>query len=87
MNWKSFFSGIAIGLIIGFLLFYFLGNRYEIRSGGPKGIVTIKLDKWTGKSWRTVTFDTWYPIKNEKTKIKDEKTKKQDFLDTLPDEK
>lgn len=34
MNWKNFFSGIAIGLVIGFLLFYFLGNRYEVVASG-----------------------------------------------------
>lgn len=51
LNWKSFFSGLAIGLAIAFLLFYFLANRYEIKSSGPSGIYTIKSDKWTGKSW------------------------------------
>jgi hypothetical protein len=72
MNWKSFFSGIAIGLVIGFLLFYVFGNRYEVRSGGPQSIFMIKLDKWTGKSWMQRYYEDeqnkkiwyWEEIKN-----------------------
>ena len=50
INLKNFFSGIAIGLAIAFILFYFLGNRYEVKSQFG-GISQIKLDKWTGRSW------------------------------------
>ena len=71
-DWKSFFIGAAVGLLAGFLLFSTLGNRYEISTTGINNIYTIKLDKWTGKSWmqryytdkRNATTFYWGEIKN-----------------------
>ena len=51
MNCKSFVIGLMCGIIISFFAIYFVGNRYVVQSGGPNGIMTFKVDKWTGKSW------------------------------------
>ena len=87
MNWKSFFSGIAIGLVISFLLFYVFGKRYEIKSFGPSGVYTIKLDKWTGKSWMMRYYEDkgnkdffWKELWTEKI------ISTEELFNSLPDE-
>jgi hypothetical protein len=51
MNWRSFFIGTVVGLILGVSLFYIFACRYELNRSGPENILTIKLDRWTGKTW------------------------------------
>ncbi len=48
---KSLFIGIIIGIILSFLFFKYFAPRYEI---GRTAVSTIKIDKWTGDSWRFV---------------------------------
>jgi len=48
--------GIVIGILIGVLGSYMLGNRYDIKSSGPYGVVIVKVDKWTGKTWKLNTL-------------------------------
>ena len=48
---KSFVFGIIIGIVLAFFYFHYFAPRYEInKSAGA----TIKIDKWTGQSWRFV---------------------------------
>jgi hypothetical protein len=56
-SWGSFGIGIAVGLIVGFLMFLVLGNRYEVNFGGPYGMVLTRWDKWTGKP--AGTWELW----------------------------
>jgi hypothetical protein len=51
---KSLVLGIIIGLILAFFYFHYFAPRYEINK---TGISTIKIDKWTGQSWRLVDND------------------------------
>lgn len=51
MNWKGFFLGVVLGAILSFATSYFVGNRYKVTSSGPGGMITVKLDTWTGRSW------------------------------------
>ncbi len=46
--------GIIIGIAISTSYFSFFASRYEIRN---EGLSTIKVDKWTGLSWRMVDND------------------------------
>jgi len=48
---KSLVLGIIIGLILGVFYFHYFAPRYEINK---TGLSTIKVDKWTGQSWRLV---------------------------------
>ncbi len=43
--------GIVIGIILSFLYFHFFAPRYEIQK---TAVFTVKIDKWTGESWRLV---------------------------------
>jgi hypothetical protein len=52
---KSLVLGIIIGLILAFFYFHYFAPRYEINKAG---FSTIKIDKWTGQSWR-LEGDTW----------------------------
>jgi hypothetical protein len=52
---KYLILGIIIGLVLAFLYFHFFAPRYEITK---TGLSTIKVDKWTGQSWRLVN-DEW----------------------------
>ena len=52
---KYLVLGIIIGLILAFLYFHFFAPRYEITK---TGLSTIKIDKWTGQSWRLIN-DEW----------------------------
>ena len=51
---KSLVLGIIIGLILGVFYFHYFAPRYEIRK---TALSTIKIDKWTGQSWRLVDND------------------------------
>jgi hypothetical protein len=48
---KSLIWGIVIGILLSFLYFNFFAPRYEITK---TAVSTIKIDKWTGQSWRFV---------------------------------
>ena len=57
---KSLFLGIIIGLILAFFYFHYFAPRYEINKSG---LSTIKIDKWTGQSWRLVD-NAWKKMLN-----------------------
>ncbi|MBN2420425.1 MAG: hypothetical protein JXL81_13635, partial [Deltaproteobacteria bacterium] len=48
---KSLILGIVIGIVLSFLYFNFFAPRYEINK---TAMYTVKVDKWTGQSWRLV---------------------------------
>ena len=48
---KNLIIGIIIGLILAFFYFHYFAPRYEIKK---KGLSMVKIDKWTGQSWRFV---------------------------------
>ena len=48
---KSLILGIIIGMVLSFLYFNYFAPRYEIKKTAAS---TIKIDKWTGQSWRLV---------------------------------
>ena len=48
---KSLICGIIIGIVLSFLYFNYFAPRYEIQK---TAVSTIKIDKWTGQSWRLV---------------------------------
>jgi len=54
MDKKCLVLGIVIGLILAFFYFHYFAPRYEI---SKTGLSTIKIDKWTGQSWRLVDND------------------------------
>ena len=54
MDKKCLVLGVIIGFILAFFYFHYFAPRYEINK---TGISTIKIDKWTGQSWRLVDND------------------------------
>ena len=48
-NKKFLIFGIVIGLILSFFYFHLFAPRYEIEKTGASA---VKIDKWTGQSWR-----------------------------------
>jgi hypothetical protein len=56
-----------IGLILGFVFkSIVITNRYSV-SSSANGLMTIKIDKLTGKSWRlNFLSDEWQELKNSK---------------------
>ncbi len=52
---KHMILGIVIGLVLAFFYFHYFAPRYEIKKIGP---LSVKVDRWTGKSWRLVE-DNW----------------------------
>lgn len=48
---KSLILGIVIGVVLSILYFNFFAPRYEIKK---TAVFTIKIDKWTGQSWRLI---------------------------------
>ena len=48
---KNLVIGIIIGLVLAFFYFHYFAPRYEITK---KGLSLVKIDKWTGQSWRFV---------------------------------
>ena len=59
-NKKSVMWGIIIGVALSFFYFNYLAPRYEIKKTSAN---TIKIDKWTGESWRLVD-DNWRKMTN-----------------------
>jgi len=51
---KYLVLGIIIGLVLAFFYFHYFAPRYEITK---TDLSTIKIDKWTGQSWRLVDND------------------------------
>ena len=51
---KCIIIGIFIGLVLAFFYFHYFAPRYEITK---TDLSTIKIDKWTGQSWRLVDND------------------------------
>jgi len=47
-NYKQFFLGLVLGIIIGFIIFVNtnISQRYQLNNDGK-----IKIDTWTGKTW------------------------------------
>ncbi len=60
----SFIIGIIIGFILSYGIYHIVGNRYEISSGGPQNMIIIKVDKFSGKSWKFWNGE-WQLIKQE----------------------
>jgi len=48
---KSLIIGIIIGLVLALLYFHYFAPRYEIKK---EGLSLVKIDKWTGQSWRFI---------------------------------
>jgi len=48
---KNFLLGLIVGLAAGIVGASFLSSRYKVESNGPYGVLTIRTDTWTGKSW------------------------------------
>ena len=46
---KSLVFGVLIGLVLAFFYCHYFAPRYEVKKGTMN---TIKVDKWTGQSWR-----------------------------------
>ncbi len=65
MNWRSFTLGVVIGTILSLTAINFIGNRYRITTSGPAGLMSVKLDSWTGQSWMMRFYEqdgnkVWY---------------------------
>ena len=43
--------GIILGIVLAFFYFHYFAPRYEVKK---IGMFPIKVDRWTGKSWRLV---------------------------------
>ena len=52
---RNLIIGIIIGLTLGIFYFHFFLSRYEVHTEDQ---VSIKIDKWTGQSWRFVN-NSW----------------------------
>lgn len=48
---KNLILGIVIGIVLSFLYFNYFASRYEIKK---TAVSTVKMDRWTGQSWRLV---------------------------------
>jgi len=57
---KSFIIGVFIGLILAFFYFHYFAPRYEVKK---EGLSLVKIDKWTGQSWRFVD-NNWKKMSN-----------------------
>jgi hypothetical protein len=57
---KTLFLGIIIGVVISYFFFNYFAPRYEIKQTAA---LTIKVDKWTGDSWRRVE-NNWKKMNN-----------------------
>ena len=57
---KYLIVGVIIGLVLAILYFQFFAPRYEVEK---TGLSMIKLDKWTGQSWRFVD-NNWKKMAN-----------------------
>ena len=64
-NVKAGVVGILVGIAVTATAAYFLSSRYKLTSGGPGGVITMRIDTWTGKTWiyrytETNGQKTWY---------------------------
>ncbi|MFC1841014.1 hypothetical protein ACFL1N_15670 [Thermodesulfobacteriota bacterium] len=59
-NKRNIVWGIITGIALSFLYFNFFAPRYEIKKTSTN---TMKIDKWTGESWRLVD-DNWRKMIN-----------------------
>ena len=63
---KSLLIGLAAGLVVSCGIFYLLSARYKVTSSGPQGMMTIRTDSWTGRTWMARYYKvdsgatTWY---------------------------
>ena len=48
---KSLLLGVIIGVVLSYFFFNYFAPRYEIKKTAT---LTMKVDKWTGDSWRLV---------------------------------
>ena len=48
---KSLLLGVIIGVVLSYFFFNYFAPRYEIKKTAA---LTMKVDKWTGDSWRLV---------------------------------
>ncbi|MBN2062436.1 MAG: hypothetical protein JW882_18685 [Deltaproteobacteria bacterium] len=58
---KNLVFGVIIGIVLAFFYFHFFAPRYEIEKNA--GLSAIKIDKWTGESWRYAD-NSWKKIMN-----------------------
>ena len=64
-DWKSLTIGLLAGVILTSAASYMLSARYKVSSSGPQGIIVIRTDSWTGKSWMARYYEkdggkNWY---------------------------
>jgi hypothetical protein len=64
-DWKSLTIGVLAGVILSSGIFYLLSSRYKVSSSGPQGMMTIRTDTWTGKTWMARYYkigggNVWY---------------------------
>ena len=48
---KSFVAGLVVGVTLASVGAYSSSSRYKIESSGPSGIISMRVDTWTGKTW------------------------------------
>lgn len=52
----TFLLGAILGIVLGLVASYSLGQRYELTPAGPDGYILIKTDRWTGRSWQRIPY-------------------------------
>jgi len=72
-DWKSLTIGLLAGVILTSAASYMLSARYKVSSSGPLGIMVIRTDSWTGKSWMARYYEKrggknwyWEPMEERK---------------------
>ena len=68
---KNLIIGIIIGLVLAFFYFHYFAPRYEIKK---KGLSLVKIDKWTGQSWRFVDNNWKKMINMDESWVKIDRT-------------
>ena len=65
----TFLVGAVIGAVLGFGGIYLVGERYKVTS---EALGTIKVDRWTGRSWMMRYYDNngskdffWKPLEQK----------------------
>ena len=48
---KGFIAGLLLGVVLALVGAHFLSSRFRLESSGPSGIISIRIDTWTGKTW------------------------------------
>lgn len=60
---KNIWLGLGVGLLLGVVISSMILGRYSVVGGG--GEYFVKLDKWTGKTWKkTPMWEDWQQDKN-----------------------